>query len=416
MAISVAQRFDDSFSIHMIRDFFLVLLGVILIELGIRFALVIYDFNTEQKIVTQRTAERLATDVQSIMLNRGGAVAARTVYPILHRNHDRLGFSVSIQPSAITIESIQSVFNFTPQGIPPKWPEGRYQEARVAIRAEQFCVQCHVTAKPGDVLGEVTVRGYLDRQLQDWWHEVKLTGTLGMAKILLHTIVLFLLLKIRMEPLVSLRAVIALLAKAGSDLSHRAPIRSHDEFGELARDLNLFLDRLCQIVEDLGGVITRVMDINGRLITVHDQMAGHYRDVDSKALEIVTQTHYGVRIDPVLSEEWLSSVDGLLASLQKIERTEGVTTEQSQAIRKLIAPLKRLATGAGEAFDQQTRIGLDLTGLSIKVRDFSRWLEEMAVLEEKMRTISEQGQTLLQRLTDQQGGEESNVDLKISSR
>ncbi len=406
MAISAAQRFDDSFSIHMIRDFFLVLLGVILIELGIRFALVIYDFNTKQKVVTQRTAERLATDVQTIMLNRGGAVAARTVYPILRRNHDRLGFSVAIQPSAITIESIQSIFSFTPQGILPVWPEGRHQEARVDIAAEQFCVQCHVTAKPGDILGEVTVRSYLDRQLQDWWHEVKLTGTLGMLKILLHTIVLFLLLKIRMEPLVSLQAVITLLAKAGSDLSHRAPIKSKDEFGELARDLNLFLDRLCQIVEDLGGVLTHITGINKRLITVHDQMGGHYRDVDSKTLEIVTRAHTGARINPVLSEEWLSSVEGLLVSLEKIEQTDGVTMEQSEAIRKLVSPLKYLAKGAGEAFELQTRVGLDLTGLSTRVRDFSRWLEEMAVLEEKMRTISEQGQTLLQRLTEQKGDDE----------
>ncbi len=410
MEISATQRFDESFSVQMIRDFFLVLLGVILIELGIRFALVIYDFNTEQKAVARRTAERLATDVQTIMLNRGGAVAARTVYPILRRNHNRLGFSVAIQPSVITIDSIKSVFDFTPEGIPAEWPGGRFQEARVAIRAEQFCVQCHVTAKPGDILGTVTVRAYLDRQLQDWWHEVKLTGTLGMAKILLHTIVLFLLLKIRMEPLVSLQAVIALLAKAGADLSHRAPVRSRDEFGELARDLNLFLDRLCQIVEDLGGVLTHITGINKRLITVHDQMAGHYHDVDSRTLEIVTRAHTGARINPVLSEQWLSSVDGLLSSLEKIERTDGVTKEQSQAIRKLVGPLKHLARGAGEAFGLQTRVGLDLTGLSTRVRNFSRWLEEMAVLEEKMRTISDQGQTLLRRLTEQKGDDKSNAD------
>jgi hypothetical protein len=34
----------------------------------------------------------------------------------------------------------------------------------------------------------------------------------------------------------------------------------------------------------------------------------------------------------------------------------------------------------------------------VHLRDFSHWLEEMAVIEEKMQGISEQGQTLLGRL------------------
>ncbi|MEE8197253.1 MAG: hypothetical protein V3T69_08765, partial [Acidiferrobacterales bacterium] len=68
------ERFDDSFAIHMIRDFFLVLLGVIVLELGIRFLVVLYEFHSHEKENAQITAERLAADVKSIMLNRGGPV------------------------------------------------------------------------------------------------------------------------------------------------------------------------------------------------------------------------------------------------------------------------------------------------------------------------------------------------------
>jgi hypothetical protein len=59
------ERFDDSFAIHMIRDFFLVLLGVIVLELGIRFLVVLYEFHSHEKENAQITAERLAVTRRS---------------------------------------------------------------------------------------------------------------------------------------------------------------------------------------------------------------------------------------------------------------------------------------------------------------------------------------------------------------
>jgi len=239
--LDATARFDDSFLSHMVRDFFFVLLAVIVAELGFRFCMVWYDFHHESKQATERAASRLATDVKSIMLNSGGPVAARTVYPILKNNFDDLGYVIAIEPSEVTVNAIKKSFNFTAKGIPSDWPTGRHYEFRVELSAEQFCISCHIGAKPGDVLGTVVVRHYLTKHLSHWWAEVQLASLLGMSKIILHTIVLFFLLKVRMEPLLSLRSMISLLAKGASDLSHRAAVKSHDEFGELVRDMNLFL-------------------------------------------------------------------------------------------------------------------------------------------------------------------------------
>jgi len=91
-SLDATARFDDSFLSHMVRDFFFVLLVVIIAELGLRFFIVWYDFHNESRRATELAANRLATDVKSIMLNSGGPVAARTVYPIVtpspssHRN------------------------------------------------------------------------------------------------------------------------------------------------------------------------------------------------------------------------------------------------------------------------------------------------------------------------------------------
>jgi methyl-accepting chemotaxis protein len=398
MSLLAEERFDVSFVIHMIRDFFLVLLGVIIIELGIRYALVLYDFHSQQKSNTQITADRLAANVKSIMLNRGGPVAARTVYPILKKDHEEIGFAVAIEPSQATIESIENVFNFKPKGIPATWPDGQYQGAMAEIRAEEFCLQCHITAKLGDVLGHVEVRSYLDTQLHQWWEEVRLTATLGMGKILLHTVILFFLLKVRMEPLLSLQSTIAVLAKAGTRLSHRATIKSRDEFGELARDLNLFLDRVSHIIEDLSAVLTKIATLNKRLTQVHDQMVVYVESVDEQANRVTKQVFQARKEDPLLSAEWVDSVDVVVSVLQTVQKEGGITSTLGEKLQRMSHRLQQTVSRAQTLFQHFEAVGTGLIDLSGNLRDFSHWLEEMAIIEEKMQGISEQGQTLLERL------------------
>ena len=140
-------RFDQSFVIRMIRDFLIALTIIVVFELGGRMLLAFNHFAREDREATEVAAEQLAQDVKDIMLNRGGPVAARTVYPIIQRNHSELGLEIAIVPSATTVESIRQTFGFEPRGIRPEWSEGRHHEATVQLQAEEFCTQCHVTAE-----------------------------------------------------------------------------------------------------------------------------------------------------------------------------------------------------------------------------------------------------------------------------
>jgi len=136
--------------------------------------------------------------VRSIICNEGGPVAARTIYPILERNWTDLGYAVAIVPSDVTIRSIESTFDFVPSGIPEARPEGDFKEALVEITTETFCLQCHTEAKVGDVLGTVTVHNYLQRDFAIWFNEVRLAAGLAVGKIVLHSVLLFLILRARM--------------------------------------------------------------------------------------------------------------------------------------------------------------------------------------------------------------------------
>lgn len=111
MNTSPSGRFEQSFMFHMIRDFFLLLIVVAALELGIRYAVLLYDFRTNEPARVQRAAAQLAQDVESIMLNAGGPTAAQTVYPILNRNYDDLRLTIAVEPSQVTVDSMKATRN-----------------------------------------------------------------------------------------------------------------------------------------------------------------------------------------------------------------------------------------------------------------------------------------------------------------
>jgi methyl-accepting chemotaxis protein len=327
-------RFDQSFVIRMIRDFLIALTIIVVFELGGRLLLAFNHFAREDREATEVAAEQLARDVKDIMLNRGGPVAARTVYPIIQRNHSERGLEIAIAPSAITVESIRETFGFEPRGITPDWSDGRYHEATTQLEADEFCIQCHRTAEVGDVLGHVTVRSYRSTRMGEWWREARVVSVVGMANVILHTIVLFLLLRLRMEPLLKLRATVARLAKGRLDLSRRAEAKSNDEFGELATDLNLFLERVGQLLEELNGVLGQVGAVNERLTQVSTRMGEQLETVQAKVRGAARQA-YEIRESPRLTRASRQQLEELAECLRDLERAVQDDTHYQGEIRLL---------------------------------------------------------------------------------
>jgi HAMP domain-containing protein len=393
-------RFDRSFVIRMIRDFLIALTIIIVLELGGRFVLASYHFQHQEKEATELAAERLASDVRDIMLNQGGPVAARTVYPIIRRNHEELGLEITIVPSELTIEAIRQSFGREPEGLQPEWSEGRHHEAKVELQAEPFCTTCHFTAQPGDVLGHVTVRNYQAAHLADWWAEARVVSVVGMANVILHTIVLFLLLRLRMEPLLRLRSMVARLAKGRLDLSQRAEVKSDDEFGELALDFNHFLDRVCHLVEDLDGVLNRVVAVNDRLARVSEQMGRQIETVQDRtqaALKQAVEIQHGAS-GP--SAEAIESLDLVLTALSEHGRDGPLSPALRRRLQEALQRFRESAGNTKEALSRLEDLSQMLTDLARGVQDDSHYLGEILLLEERMRVVSETGQVLLDRLRE----------------
>ncbi|WP_457652636.1 HAMP domain-containing protein [Rhodocaloribacter sp.] len=398
-------RFDRSFVIRMLREFFFVLVAIALMEMTVRLGLVFYEFETKDEQTTVAAAERLASNLKDVMLNAGGPVAARTIYPTWRQNFEDLGMEVALIPAHVTRTSIEKTYGFTPKGIPPSWSEGRHHEARVALKAEPFCIRCHVDADPGDVLGEVVVRTYRSARMRSWWDEVGVLSIVSMADIIASTLVLFFLLRARMEPLLALRAMLANLARGKLDLSYRAEVRSEDEFGALASDLNHFLDRITHVIEDLDHILSRMVASKHRLDQVSAQLTEHFSRIHDQTQEAVRQVYGQREAYATLSRELAEAVeiiDVILATLELL-REEGMIPEAYQArIADLRARFAAAAVGTEPPAPPEVHAMDVLLDLSRRVHASSHFLESMASLQERMEVIAETGQVLLSRLSSEE--------------
>jgi methyl-accepting chemotaxis protein len=387
-------RFDKSFLIHMIKDFFLVLVAVTVLEFALKAALVYYNFRFDGEEEARVVAEDLAENVRSIMRNEGGPVAARTMYPILKRNWNDLGYKVAIEPSEVTIASIRDMFGFTPEGIPADWPEGRYKTSSVSITAETFCLTCHTEANVGEVLGRVTVRNYLSRDFALWFEDLTLSAGLAVGKILLHSILLFLILRARMEPLLRLRSTVSNLARAFGSLNERADVRTSDEFGALAHDLNLFLDRINRLIDELDHVLRRVVAVNADIVRQQGELRGQIDRVVSGTRRLERDAMLRAKREPRLSAIWF---DAARATIAEIDARLAECGHQPQA-GDLLEDLRAVIGNAEAQIAASEQLFDDLAGLGDDTEQLRGALAEMSRMEERLNSIVDSGGVLVRRL------------------
>ncbi|MEM9430688.1 MAG: methyl-accepting chemotaxis protein [Pseudomonadota bacterium] len=388
-------RFDKSFLIHMIKDFFVILVIVTVLEFGVKVGLVYWDFHSNGAEDAREAAEEIADNVISIMLNEGGPVAARTLYPILEENWSQIGYSIAVEPSEVTRTSIMEGFGFLPMGIPATdWPEGTHRAAEIEVVAQDFCLACHTQAAVGDVLGRVEVRTYLASDLLLWWKDIQLTAGLAVGKILLHSILLYGLLRARLEPLIALRSVVSNLARAYGGLDHRAEIRSSDEFGALARDLNLFLDRISRLLGELDDVLSRVVRVNDDILEIQGRLRGQVDCVIAQTRQLEREALKRAGREPRLSPAWFEAMTAQIDILD--QRLEG--SNQGPRVGEVLKNLREVTTLAEAQVAQNESLFESLTELGEETEAFQSAMAEMVRLEERLKSIVESGSTLVARL------------------
>jgi len=201
-----------------------------------------------------------------------------------------------------------------------------------------------------------------------------------------------------MEPLLRLRSVVSNLSKAYTDLGQRAEVRTSDEFGVLARDLNVFLDRISRLVEELSIVLNKVVNVNDDILKVQGDLRAQIDSVVSKSRAIERDAMFNAKREPRLSNAWFDSMKRNTAELSDALSAVDAPPETTELIEDL-----RLVVGNAEAQIRNSEgLYISLAKLGDEAETLKGPMAEMTRLEERMLSIVEAGTGLVKRLQPQE--------------
>ena len=262
---------------------------------------------------------------------------------------------------------------------------------------------CHIKAKVGDVLGTVSVRSYLKPKEDAWWNEMSLMASALSIKIILHTIVLFLLLKVRMEPLLSLRSTTAALAKGVMNLSPRATVKSTDEFGELAADLNHFLDRVKLIVHDLDKILSEVVSAGERITLINRELEQQIDGLREAATESNNSDVQRALHSQLIAAREMGSFEVIVQNLDELVSAKLPNNKDAQDLKDKLEQLRASFLRVSNVVKEVTPAPVLVDKEASQYLALSQALREMALLEGSMQKVAEAGRTLVQRLENGRG-------------
>jgi methyl-accepting chemotaxis protein len=203
--------------------------------------------------------------------------------------------------------------------------------------------------------------------------------------------------------LLALRTTAASLAKGVMNLSPRTKVNSNDEFGELAQDINHFLDRVKQIVHDLDGILSEVVAVGSRLGVLNrhlEQQLDGMRDDTFQNSWNESQRNLSMQIvaarEAGAFEVLVQTLDDLSNSSQR--------RDELGPLRSQLAKLQSSFSSITNAVKEASPSPELAKAQAAQYQALSQSLREMALLEASMQKVAESGQQVLQRLEKGRSG------------
>ena len=202
-----------------------------------------------------------------------------------------------------------------------------------------------------------------------------------------------------MAPLLTLRATVAGLAKGVMDLSPRAAVNTADEFGELAQDLNHFLDRIGVVVQDLDRILAEVVRVGARLGALNRGLEQQVDGLRSTALQRLGDDARRSLDLQLLAAREGGAFDALAQTLDTLARTGALPAAAGAEVQEQLARLRQSFAAVAGALTDVAPPVVVAQAQSAEYQALAQSLREMALLEGSMQQVAEAGQRVVQRLT-----------------
>jgi len=165
----------------------------------------------------------------------------------------------------------------------------------------------------------------------------------------------------------------------------------------LARDLNLFLDRVCRLMEELDEVLQRVVAVNADIVAIQGDLRDRIDGLTGRIRHLERSAMLSAKAEPRLSQAWFDAARRAVADL------EARSAAAPGSAGDLVEDLRAVVTNAEAQIETSERVFADLGELGDESEKLKRAMAEMIRLEERMEGIVETGSVLVQRIRPPEG-------------
>jgi methyl-accepting chemotaxis protein len=253
----------------------------------------------------------------------------------------------------------------------------------VPSKAVQACLQCHGSAKVGDVLGVTSITlstAESDRAETSLFLQMFGIGVVGFIAILL--LIRVVVARIVIRPICQTAAMLRDISEGEGDLTRRLPTGSRDEIAALAGYFNQFAGNLQALIQQIAGNAQTVASAATDLSDVSAQTAQSVQALSGKTTTVATaaeaassstravaagmeQASTNLASVASATEEMSATIGEIAANSEKARAISADAGSQAAAVSALMQQLGQAARAIGKVTETITNISAQTNLLAL---------------------------------------------------